>query len=295
MASPETSSAKSNSSGATSRADPEKIPMSAAPNPQANAEPERFTGHKIRLAAFEGPLDLLLYLIRAHRADIFDIPIRQITSQFIEYLALMREVEVEIAGDFLVTAATLMQIKARMLLPKTQSQSEGEMEGDEADPRAELVERLLEYQQIREAAETLREKREERADLFARPPEWAKNQVNFGDEIGEGYDAELANALLLAEVSSFDLLSALRRVLKRVEERPVALVRREAFTLPDRLRGIAARLYHTGELSFEALCDDCQSRLEVVVTFLAILELIRRGRARVRQLTLFDEIWLELS
>lgn len=259
--------------------------MSAAPL----QEPERFTGHKIRLAVFEGPLDLLLYLIRAHRADIFDIPIRHITSQFIEYLALMREVETEIAGDFLVTAATLMQIKARMLLPKTESQNEEIMEQDEADPRAELVERLLEYQKIREAADTLRAARDERADLFARPPESAKNQPDAE------YDAELANALLLAEVSSFDLLSALRRVLKRVEERPVALVRREAFTLPDRLRTVAARLYHTGELSFDSLCEDCQSRLEVVVTFLAILELIRRGRAKVRQLTLFDEIWLEIS
>ena len=250
-------------------------------------EPERFTGHKIRLATFEGPLDLLLYLIRAHRADIFDIPIQQITSQFVEYLTLMREVEIEVAGDFLVTAATLMQIKARMLLPKLESKNEEIMEQDEADPRAELVERLLEYQRIREAAETLRDKRDERADLFARPPE--------SQNILPDYDAELAQSLLLAEVSSFDLLSALRRVMKRVEERPVALVKREAFTLPDRLRVVAARLYHTGELSFDALCEDCESRLEVVVTFLAILELIRRGRAKVRQLTLFDEIWLELS
>ncbi len=268
--------------------------QSAAPQTSAsNQEPERFTGHKIRLPLFEGPLDLLLYLIRAHRADIFDIPIREITGQFVEYLSMMRETEVpaDYAGDFLVTAATLMQIKSRMLLPQLQSQNEDVMEQDEADPRAELVERLLEYQKIREAADSLREKREERADLFARPPESAKNQPDFD----ANYDAELAQALLLSEVSSFDLLSALRRVLKRVEERPVALVKREAFTLPDRLRGIAARLYHTGELSFDALCDDCTSRLEVVVTFLAILELIRRGRAKVRQLTLFDEIWLELS
>ncbi len=248
-------------------------------------EPERFTGHAIRLPVFEGPLDLLLYLIRAHKYDIFDIPIRHITGQFVEYLTLMREVEADYAGDFLVTAATLMQIKARMLLPKTQSQSEEVMAQDEADPRAELVERLLEYGRIRVAAEELRQKREARDDLFARPLEAAKFQPDF--------DAELSQALLLAEVSSFDLLSALRRVLHRMEERPVALVRREAFTLPDRLRGITVRLYHSGELSFEALCDDCQSRLEVVVTFLAILELIRRGQARVRQLTLFDEIWLE--
>ena len=250
-------------------------------------EPERFTGHKIRLPVFEGPLDLLLYLIRAHRYDILDIPIRQITGQFVEYLALMRDVEADYAGDFLVTAATLMQIKARMLLPKSESQNEEIMEQEEADPRRELVDRLLEYQKIQDAAEELRQKREIRADLFHRPPEASKWDNQF--------DAELSQALLLAEVSSFDLLSALRRVLKRVEEAPVALVKREPFTLPERLRGIAARLYHTGELSFESLCDDCQSRLEVVVTFLAILELIKRGRAKVRQLTLFDEIWLEIA
>jgi segregation and condensation protein A len=250
-------------------------------------EPERFTGHKIHLPVFEGPLDLLLYLIRAHRYDVLDIPIRQITGQFVEYLALMRDVEADYAGDFLVTAATLMQIKARMLLPKTESENEEIMEQDEVDPRRELVDRLLEYQRIQEAAESLRLAREARADLYSRPLEAAKFDTRF--------DAELSEALLLAEVSSFDLLSALRRVLKRFEEQPIALVKREPFTLPERLKGIAARLYHTGELSFDSLCDDCQSRLEVVVTFLAILELIKRGRARVRQLTLFDEIWLEVA
>lgn len=265
---------------------PVSEPLQNPDQPQVK-EPERFTGHKIRLPVFEGPLDLLLYLIRAHRYDVFDIPIRQITGQFVEYLTLMRDVEADYAGDFLVTAATLMQIKARMLLPKTESRSEDVMEQEEADPRKELVDRLLEYQRIQEAAEELRQKREERSDLFPRPAEAAKFDSQF--------DAELSEALLLAEVSSFDLLSALRRVLKRVQERPVALVRREPLNLPDRLRGISARLYHTGELSFDALCDDCHSRLEVVITFLAILELIKRGKARVRQLTLFDEIWLEVT
>lgn len=258
--------------------------MSDAP---ASQDSERFTGHTVRLPVFEGPLDLLLYLIRAHRYDILDVPIRQITGQFVEYLALMRDVEADYAGDFLVTAATLMQIKARMLLPKNESQNETAMAPEEADPRAELVERLLEYQRIREAADELRHKREARADSFARSPEASKFEPHF--------DAELSQALLLAEVSSFDLLSALRRVLQRVEERPVALVKREPFTLPQRLNFLAGRLYRGGQLSFEILCDDCQSRLEVVVTFLAILELIRRGQARVRQLTLFDEIWLEAS
>ena len=245
-------------------------------------EPERFTGHAIQLEIFEGPLDLLLYLIRGHKYDIFDIPIREVTSHFVEYLALMREVEAEYAGDFLVTAATLMQIKSRMLLPKQESANEDVLEGEEADPRTELVARLLEYQKIQEAAENLREKREERADLFARPP-FANAPV----------DLEAAETLLLAEVSSFDLLSALRRVLKRVEEKSVALVHREPFSLPDRLKFLQKRLQIGEAQTFAALCDDCQSRLEVVITFLAVLELIRRGRVRMRQESLFEEIWIE--
>jgi len=248
-------------------------------------EPERFVGHKIRLAVFEGPLDLLLYLVRANRADICDIPIAAITAQFMEYIALLREVEADYAGDFLVTAATLMQIKARMLLPKSQSQSEEILSEDgESDPRAELVERLLEYQRIQEAADDLRDKREHWADIFRRPA--PSRQLNLFDE----EDAPVS----LGDVSSFDLLSALKRVLKRLEEAPVALVRREPFTLPERLKTLSARIYNSpNDATFEFLCDDCASRLEVVITFLAILEMIKRGRLKLRQLTLFDEIYLE--
>ena len=251
-------------------------------------DPDRFSGHPVSLPIFEGPLDLLLYLIRAHRYDVLDIPIRRITGEFVEYLALMNEVGADYAGDFLVTAATLMQIKARMLLPQSQSENEEVLDEEGADPRAELVERLLEYQRIQEAAGELREKREARADLFARSPEALKNGAFAG-----AFDAELSQSLLLSEVSSFDLLSALKRVLKRLEEAPVALVRREPFSLAERLKGVQARLAHMGALSFDALCADCQSRLEVVITFLSVLELIRRGRARVRQASLFEEIWIE--
>ena len=259
---------------------------SPAPNQPQVKDPDRFTGHKVSLPIFEGPLDLLLYLIRAHRYDVFDIPISRITGEFVEYLSLMEEVGGETAGDFLVTAATLMQIKARMLLPKSASESEDALDDENADPRAELVERLLEYQRIQEAAAELRDKREARADLFARSPGALQQSWS-------AYDAELAQSLLLSDVSSFDLLSALKRVLKRLEEAPVALVRREPFSLAERLRDIEWRIVGAGRLSFEALCQDCQNRLEVVVTFLAILEMIRRGRARVNQNALFDEIWLE--
>ena len=249
-------------------------------------DPDRFTGHPIALPIFEGPLDLLLYLIRAHRYDIFDIPIARITGEFVEYLTLMREVAADVAGDFLVTAATLMQIKARMLLPKSESESEEVLDEDAADPRAELVERLLEYQRIQGAAQELRQAREARADVFARSPDALKNSWN-------GFDAESAQSLLLADVSSFDLLSALKRVLQRLEAAPIALVRREPFSLDRRLQDLEWRLTGAGRLNFDSLCEDCQSRLEVVVTFLAILELIRRGRARVAQADLFEEIWIE--
>ena len=250
-------------------------------------DPERFTGHKIHLPIFEGPFDLLLYLVRAHRYDICDIPISKITSQFIEFLALMREVEADYAGDFLVTAATLMQIKARMLLPKSESASEEIIEEGGQDPRKELVDRLLEYQKIQEAAEELREKRDEWSEFFGRSLEARKNLPDF--------DAELSQSLLFQEISSFDLLSALKRVLKRLEERPIALVQREPFSLPERLKVLSARLYHTGQMTFDGLCDDCESRLEIVITFLAILELIKRGRLKVRHLTLFDDIYLETA
>lgn len=250
-------------------------------------DPERFTGHKIHLPIFEGPFDLLLYLVRAHRYDICDIPIAQITSQFIEYLTLMREVEADYAGDFLVTAATLMQIKARMLLPKSESASEEVLEENGPDPRRELVDRLLEYQKIQEAADELREKRDQWSEFFARSVEAKKHLPDF--------DSELSQSLLMNEISSFDLLSALKRVLKRLEERPIALVQREPFSLPERLKVLSARIYHGGEITFDGLCDDCQSRLEIVITFLAILELIRRGRLKVRQLTLFDDIYLETA
>ena len=259
---------------------------SEAAQPQVK-DPDRFTGYKIALPIFEGPLDLLLYLIRAHRYDIFDIPIRQITGEFVEYLALMREVAADVAGDFLVTAATLMQIKARMLLPQSESESE-EVLDEDADPRAELVERLLEYQRIQGAAQELRVAREARADVFARSPDALKNNWN-------SFDAESSQSLLLADVSSFDLLSALKRVLKRLEEAPVALVRREPFSLDQRLKDLEWRIIGAGRLNFDALCEDCQSRLEVVVTFLAILELIRLRRARATQADLFEEIWIETN
>jgi segregation and condensation protein A len=283
------------------------LTSNSQPEPETNGvpgqptvrDPERFGGHKIKLRIFEGPLDLLLYLIRGHRYDVFDIPIREVTSQFVEFLKTMdeldkaAEVDIEYAGDFCVTAATLMQIKSRMLLPKNESENEEVLDEDGGnDPRRELVERLLEYQRMQDAAKSLEELREERSLLFNRP---ALNELPIPPDALPEVEStpEAEAAALLKDVSTFDLLRALSRVLRKVEERPVAIVRREPFTLADRSRGVLSRLRNSEALSFETLCDDCESKLEVVITFLAILELVRRSRAKVVQRKNFDEIWVE--
>lgn len=253
-------------------------------------EPERFDGHRVRLElwgenAFEGPLDLLLYLVRAHRYDICDIPIHDITRQFLGFSRLIELLDLDAAGDFLVTAATLMQIKSRMLLPKNESANEDAMQVEADDPRRELVDRLLEYQRFQSAAQSLQELKSEREQLFAR-------RIALSETIDDLNDGELPPTLALQNVSSFDLLRALQRVLDRMQEAPVALVQREPFTIATRTREVWTRLKGLSRANFELLCDDCQSRLEVVITFLSILELIRRGRVEVEQEIAFGEIEL---
>jgi segregation and condensation protein A len=201
----------------------------------------------------------------------------------------------EYAGDFLVTAASLMQIKSRMLLPKHQSENEDALEDEtENDPRRALVERLLEYQRFQGAAETLRFMRDERAQLFSRPSLAPDLAAALAEANGASPRAEDDGAVLLRDVSTFDLLRALQKVLDRVAEAPVAVIRREPFTLPERVRALTKRLASTREgLTFGALCDDCGTRLEIVITFLAVLEMIARKKAIAVQRALFDEIWIE--
>jgi len=264
---------------------PEIIEETASRPEDRVRDVERFTGHRVRLAVYEGPLDLLLYLIRAHRYDICDVPIREVTNQFCEFLSLMNELDLEYAGDFLVTAASLMQIKSRMLLPQHESANEDALQQEEVDPRAELVERLMELQRYQDAAETLKELREERANTFSRLVETPKSTPQFED---------VSASVLLQDISTFDLLRALQKVLDRQAERPMTTIRRDPFSLAERVRDVL-KMLHSDGASFGALCDDCQSRLEVVITFLAILELISRKKIVVEQKSLFDEIWLKRS
>lgn len=225
----------------------------------------------VKLERFEGPLDLLLHLIKRDEIDIYDIPIAHITQQYLAYLELMRSLDLEIAGEFLVMAATLMRIKAKMLLPLP---AVGEEE-DEGDPREELVQRLIEYRQFKEAAGTLREKEGERRMLFER------GMVPGEDDAGP---------LPLAPATLFDLLAALNRVLARVPERQTYEIVAEEFTLEDKMAHIEERLAEEGHFLFEGMLMACRTRSEMIVTFIALLELIKLGHAFVIQNDTFGEI-----
>jgi segregation and condensation protein A len=227
----------------------------------------------VRLARFEGPLDLLLHLIKRDEIDIYDIPIAHITQQYLAYLELMRALDLDVAGEFLVMAATLMRIKAKMLLPLP---AVGEEE-EEGDPREELVQRLVEYRQFKEAAGTLRGREEDRRLLFER------GMVPSEEDLGPAP---------LAPASLFDLLDALNRVMSRVPEPAVYEVQREAWDVEDKMSVIASAVAERGSISFIELLMRCQARAEMVVTFAALLELVKIGQVGVVQTEAFGDILL---
>lgn len=231
---------------------------------------------KVQLEIFEGPLDLLLHLIKKNEVSISDIPIATITEQYLATLELMQHLNLDVAGEFLVMAATLMHIKSRMLLPAGDDE-EDEEEGD--DPRAELMRQLLEYQRFKEAAEELERREILRRDVFVRsaePPEESETV---------GFD----------EVSLFDLLSALRRVLERFPKDDFHEVTLERISLREKMQGLLSQLHQKGKVIFQSFFESASSRLEVVVTFLAMLELVRIRAIRVTQEERVGPILLELA
>ncbi len=232
------------------------------------------TGYSIKLPLFEGPLDLLLHLIRENKVDIYDIPIAEITKQYLEYLELMKELNLEIAGDFLVMAATLIQIKTRMLLPVDEDTPPEERE----DPRIELVERLLEYQAIKGAAMALDEYHRNWTGYFWRQPSFEEYE-----------DRELQPALF--DVNVYDLIQAFRRILEKAPPEVVELTR-ETLTIKDRINHIVEALEEGGTIRFEALFGEAATRTELIVTFLALLEVLRLGIARAYQEKEFGQIWI---
>lgn len=239
------------------------------------SEPLSLPLYRVRLEVFEGPLDLLLHLIKTNEVDITDIPVSQITEQYLAYLELLRELHLNVAGEFLVMAATLLLIKSRMLLPSTE-----EAEVNEPDPRRELVQQLLEYQRYREAALALAERPLLQRDVFARPPTLPCDE-----------DTPRPKPL---RASLWDLVDALRAVLARRPPELTHAVEREPVSVHDCARRLLDRLRRERTVRFEALFDEHASRMEVIATFLALLELIRVGSLTARQEALGGPIQIEL-
>ncbi len=226
----------------------------------------------IKIDAFEGPLDLLLYLIKKNELDIYNIPIALITEQYLEYLNMMRELSIEVAGEYLVIAATLGYIKSRMLLPKPEL-----ADSEEEDPRAELVKRLLEYEQYKEAAQSLiMDSLILERDVFARKEEY------LGDDEQYRYEDRDGDTFIKADLWS--LIDAFREVLKRAESILTShLVELHKETVDEKIAELRLKLKNKGHVIFSDLFNAYTSRIEIIVTFLAILELIKNGTLRVFQ------------
>lgn len=232
--------------------------------------------NKVQLEIFEGPLDLLLYLVKKEEVDIYEVNLTKIATQFIEYVELMKELDLDIAGEFLVMAATLMYIKSRELLPKNQ-QVEVPDEDEEEDPRWELIRQLVEYKKFKDAAARLHERELIQEQIYARVP----GRLEF--------TAEPSNAR--PEVSIFDLVNAVSTILKRFSQREQTRdVFEEQWNVSEKIELVANMLKERPRLRFSELFERAASRAEVVVTFLALLELIRMKQLRIEQSEAFAEI-----
>lgn len=229
--------------------------------------------YKIKLELFEGPLDLLLYLVKKDHLNIYDIPIAQVTEQYLEYINLMQLLDLNIAGDFLVMAATLMQIKSKMLLPA----QEGEGPIEEDDPRQELIDKLLEYERFKEIAETLRQKESEQKEVFKRKPSEAQKEQAAGNEV-------------YFEASIFDLISAFSKALEEVPRELFYEVVKEEFSIEGKIHEILHLLLAQPAVGLLELFSKAKNKLEIIVTFLSILELIRLKEIVARQKDLFSDI-----
>ncbi len=211
---------------------------------------------RVRVGAFEGPLDLLLHLVRVNEVDVTDIPIVEIARQYQEYLDLMRELNLEVAGEYLVMAATLLHIKSRMLLPPDPAPPE---EGAAEDPRAELVEQLLDYQRFKQAAEGLS------ALESVRSLVWTRDGRIPADFAGE--------EVLAADL--FDLLRAFRVLLERLGEEARLRIRRDQISIAERIEWLTGLLQERGAVSFFELFAELPGRMERIAAFLALLEMVR--------------------
>ena len=230
--------------------------------------------YKVKLEVFEGPLDLLLYLIKQDEIDIYDVSLERITSQYLQYIQAFKELNIELAGEFIVMAANLIYLKSRSLLPVDQQPPEEDAQED--DPRWELIRQLIEYKKFKEAAAELHLRGLEQERIFAR-------------EDASVLDTD--QALRLGEVGIFQLINAFQTVIKRIEARQdVQEIFAERFSVSEKIDAILQCVASGASIRFSDLFGAVVSRVEVVVTFLALLELIRLKQVRAVQKNIFEEI-----
>ena len=230
--------------------------------------------YKVKLEVFEGPLDLLLYLIKKEEVDIYDIPISKITDQYLEYLELMQLLDLNIAGEFLVMAATLMHIKSKLLLPPDETEGEDK---EEQDPRAELVRRLIEYKKFKEAAAELQHMESHQKHFFAR----------VGIAVPEDTSPVKDEYF---EASLFDLITAFTKVLKDIPKETFHNIVKDEFTVSEKIHDILHLFVDAQKMFFTDLFKKAKNKIELITIFLALLELIRLKELVVVQVSPFAEI-----
>lgn len=226
---------------------------------------------KIKLGEFAGPLDLLLYLIKQEQANIFDIPIAKITDEYLKYIRLMKTFDIALAADFLVMAATLIEIKSKMLLPREVS---GEEEEEIEDPRKELVDRLLEYEKFKSAAQMLYEKTTVEQAVFTR-----------GKQESDDNNQEV-------NASVFDLLNVFQKIMSRHKEEVMMEIEREEISLSEMIKNLKKRIFAAKELSLLKFFEEMQSKHELVIAFIAVLEIVRTESVKLLQSETFGDIIL---
>jgi len=223
--------------------------------------------YKIKLSHFEGPLDLLLFFIKRDELDIYDIPISKITKEFMEYLNILEQLDLEIAGDFILMAATLMQIKVKMLLPK-----EIDEKGEEIDPRAELVRALLEYKRYKEMSEEM-----SFMEANMRNYNYRGNFELDPKQAPNDYD------ILLKNITIYDLIKAFKKVLADKKPEPVHEIKKWNVTIDEQMDYIQKNLLQKSEIKFIELMRDMANKIKIVVTFIALLEMVKAGSIGIRE------------
>jgi segregation and condensation protein A len=254
--------------------------LQAEENATAEATEAGTSGYRVSLPMFEGPLDLLLHLVQKHELDILNIPIAFVTEKYLEYILLFEQLNIDLASEYLVMAATLVHIKSRTLLPNAPDDESGDGSEDaDLDPRAELVRRLLEYQKYKLAAEQLGGRSVLGRDVFGRG---SSNELAGGD-------APLEN------IETFKLLDAFQAVLERTHNTREHQIDFERFTLSEKISELSDRLRQVGRLVFHEMFEDRASRAELIITFLALLEMTRLRLTRLRQDGPLEPIYIELT